>query len=89
VLSRNIHNEPIASAEQLRAYGEVMAFLDDFPAPAFPEGVQDFLVEFAPYYSPETMSAVLEGARRSLECPEAFLSENRETLEQYLEYKRF
>jgi DNA-binding transcriptional MerR regulator len=81
-------NEPIASAEQLRAYGEAMAFLDNLPALDFPADLRFFLDGFAPFYSPEAMSAVLEGVGRAAGNPEAFLSENREELEQYLEFKQ-
>lgn len=81
-------NEPNTTDEQHQAYGEVIAFLDNAPSLAFPEELQAFLDESTRHYDTETIAIMLKSVKRSIENPENFLSENKESLERYLEFKK-
>lgn len=81
-------NEPITTVEQHQAYGEVIALLDSAPSLVFPEDLQAFLDESTRHYNTETIGIMLDGIKQSVENPKSFLSENKESLEQYLEFKQ-
>lgn len=79
-------NEPVTTDEQYQAYDEIIEFLDSVPSFAFPDDLQVFLDENTRYYDTETIGKMLEGTKQSIENPEKFLSENKESLEQCLEF---
>lgn len=81
-------NEPIVTNEQQAAYQEIIAFLDNAPSLSFPEDLQAFLMKVTKHISTQNINQMIESTKQSIENPEKFLSENKEMLEQYLEYKQ-
>jgi len=81
-------NEPISTPQQQAAYKAIIEFLDEVPALTFPKDLQDFLLENTRHISAENIGEMNEQTKRSVENPEQFLSENREMLTWYLEYKK-
>lgn len=81
-------NDPVTTDEQHQAYQKIIAFMDTVPSLDFPEDLQVFLDENTRRYDTETIGVVLESVKQSVENPDNFLSENKEILEQYLEFKR-
>ena len=81
-------NEPISPPQQQAAYKAIIEFLDEVPALTFPKDLQDFLLENTRHISAENIGEMNEQTKRSVENPEQFLSENREMLTWYLEYKK-
>ena len=81
-------NEPISTPQQQAAYKEIIEFLDEAPALTFPEELRDFLIECTQNISTENIQQMNEQTKRSVENPEQFLSENKEMLTWYLEYKK-
>lgn len=81
-------NEPVKTAEQETAYEEIVCFLDKVRPLKLPKDLQDFLIENTRNISTQNISDMNEKARKSIENPEKFLSENKETLDWYLGYKK-
>ncbi len=81
-------NEPISTPQQQTAYKEIIEFLDEAPALTFPEELRDFLIEYTQNISTENIRQMNEQTKRSVENPEQFLSENKEMMTWYLEYKK-
>lgn len=81
-------NEPISTPQQQAAYKKIIEFLDEAPALTFPKELQDFLDESTQNISAEKILDLNEQTRGSIENPEQFLSENKEKLTWYLEYKK-
>ncbi|WP_097028019.1 MerR family transcriptional regulator [Clostridium peptidivorans] len=81
-------NEPIKTDEQQAAYDEIVDFVDNAPTLKFPNDLKDFLIECTKNISAQTITEMNEKAKQSIENPEAFLSDNKEMLEWYLEYKQ-
>jgi DNA-binding transcriptional MerR regulator len=81
-------NNPIDTVDERLAYAEIISFLDNSPALVFPDDVQAFLDENTMEYSPETINIMLANTKQAIENPEAFVSENKETMQQYLEFKQ-
>ncbi|WP_216629063.1 MerR family transcriptional regulator [Cytobacillus massiliigabonensis] len=81
-------NEPITTGEQQAAYAEIISFLDNAPPIDFPKEIQSFLVENTKHINTEDIHDLIENTKRSIEDPQKFLTENRETIEQYLQYKQ-
>ncbi len=81
-------NRPISTPQQQAAYKEIIEFLDEVPALTFPKELQDFLVESTQHISAENIREMNEQTKKSIKDPEQFLSENKEMLTWYLEYKK-
>lgn len=81
-------NEPIKTDEQQAAYDEIVNFLDNVPMLEFPKDLKDFLIECTKNISTQTIAEMNEKTKQSIENPEAFLSDNKEKLDWYLEYKQ-
>lgn len=81
-------NEPIKTDEQQAAYDEIVDFLDNALTLKFPDDLKDFFIECTKNISAQTITEMNEKTKQSIENPEAFLSDNKETLEWYLEYKQ-
>jgi DNA-binding transcriptional MerR regulator len=85
---------PIETDEQREAYDTIVRFLDNAPAMKFPDDVIAFLAEYASGISARDIADISGKTRQSLEDPDRFLSENKNTLERYAallrskEYKR-
>lgn len=81
-------NEPIKTDEQQAAYDEIVNFLDNVPMLEFPKDLKDFLIECTKNIGTQTIAEMNEKTKQSIENPEAFLSDNKEKLDWYLEYKQ-
>jgi DNA-binding transcriptional MerR regulator len=79
---------PIETHGQREAYETIISFLDNAPAIEFPEEVREYLEENTKELSVGDMAGMSESMRQSLRDPEAFFSENRDTLESYFAYKQ-
>lgn len=79
---------PIETRRQREAYETIVGFLDSVPAMEFPEDVREFLEENTKELSARSIAGMSESVRQSLRDPEAFFSENRDTLESYFAYKQ-
>ncbi len=81
-------NEPIQTAEQQNAYNTILAFLDNVPPLTLPQGVQEYFEKGTSHLSTEQILAINAGTRKSIEQPERFLKEHKETIEEYLSLKQ-
>lgn len=81
-------NESITTTEQEAAYEEIVTFLDNIPSLNFPEELQSFLIENTKNISNKDIRNMIDNTKQSIENPDKFLSENKEVLEQYLEYRQ-
>ncbi len=81
-------DEPVETEEQRAAYETVIEFLDGMPAFQVPEDVEAAMSEVLRSVSLEQIGEMLDKVKGAIEEPEAFLEENRETLEWYLAYRR-
>ncbi|AYV66129.1 MerR family transcriptional regulator [Niallia circulans] len=80
--------EPITTAVQQAAYEEIIAFLDNVPPPQLAEDLQLFLMESTNNMDTESMQDMLAQTKQSIENPDKFLTERKEFIERYLEYKQ-
>jgi len=81
-------NEQIVTDDQKSAYREIVAFLDEVPSLEFPQDLREFLTKNTKNMSNENIRKMIENTKRSIENPEKFLSDNKEILDRYLEYKQ-
>ena len=81
-------NMPIETPEQQEAYAKIVCFLDNIPAMVFPEDVEDFLAETTRDIGTQSIKTMIEKTQDAIENPEAFFSENKETLDDYLVFKQ-
>lgn len=81
-------NVPIETEEQQVAYQEVILFLDNVPSFDFPKELQEFLDENTKHISTKAINAMTDNMIKSVENPEKFLSDNKEILDLYLDYKQ-
>lgn len=81
-------NEPIKTESQQIAYEAILSFLDNLPALDIPKDLEEYLIEGTKHIGTEQISEMLEVIKKSYQNPDEFLSENKEVLEQYLEYKK-
>lgn len=81
-------NEPIKSKTQQSAYETILSFLDNIPTMNIPKDLEDYLIECTSHIGTKQISEMLENTKRSYENPDEFLNNNKEMLEQYLEFKK-
>lgn len=81
-------NEPIQTESQQFAYETILSFLDNLPALDIPKDLEEYLIEGTKHIGTEQISEVLEVTKKSFQNPDKFLSDNKEMLVQYLEYKK-
>lgn len=81
-------NEPIRTPAQRQAFGRIVDFLDNAPALDLPPELEKHLIENTNHIGTKQIGEMLESTRSAIENADAFLSENREQLEQYLAYKQ-
>jgi DNA-binding transcriptional MerR regulator len=79
---------PIETRKQREAYEKIVRFLDNLPTVELPEDVREYLSESIQDISAQSIDDMDEKIKRSVEEPEAFLLENKETLDWYLAYKK-
>ncbi len=81
-------NEPIQTKVQQTAYERILSFLDNLPDLDIPKDLEEYLIEDTNHMGTQQISKLLESTKKSIQNPEEFLSNNKEVLDKYLEYKR-
>lgn len=81
-------NEPISTQTQRVAYETVLSYLDNLPDLDIPKDLEEYLVDGTKHIATEQILQMLKATEKSYQNPEAFLTENKEMLQQYLEYKK-
>lgn len=81
-------DEPAVTPKQKEAYQKVISFLDSLPPLSFPEDVQNYLDEYTSHITITQINTLIKNYQSSIENPEKFLSENKETLDFYFQYMR-
>lgn len=81
-------NEPVRTESQQIAYETILSFLDNLPALDIPKDLEEYLIEGTKHIGTEQIAEMLEVTKKSYQNPDEFLSNNKEILEQYLEYKK-
>ncbi|MFI3200667.1 MAG: MerR family transcriptional regulator [Eubacteriales bacterium] len=81
-------NEPIKTDSQQIAYESILSFLDNIPNLDVPKDLEEYLVECTNHMGTEQISRVLEVTKESIQNPDNFLTNNKEVLDKYLEYKK-
>lgn len=80
-------NEPMTTPSQQEAFHKIVEFLDNVPSLAFPESLQKYLEENTKHLGTEAINDMRANVKKSLDNPETFMEENKETLEWYIAYK--
>lgn len=80
-------NEPIRTSAQQRAYETILSFLDHLPVCELPKEVEEYFWEETKHIGTEQIVKLIENNQTAYQNPERFLSENKEMLEAYLEYR--
>ncbi len=81
-------NEPIRTNTQQLAYDKIISFLDNIPSLNLPKDLQDYLIEGTKDIGVVQIKELIENTKKYIENPDDFLSNNGETIKQYLEYKQ-
>lgn len=81
-------NEPITTSRQQSAYNTMISFLDNTPPLKLPEDLQEYLIEGTKNIGTAEIKEMIEHTKKSMENPDDFLSNNKETLKHYLAYKQ-
>lgn len=81
-------NEPITTDEQQSAYNQIITFLDDVPSFEFPEDLQKYIIENTKHLDSEAIGTMIDNTKYSIENLDEFLTENKDWLHEYLEYKK-
>lgn len=77
---------PISTEEQKEAYRELVGFLDSVPPIPFTEELRDYLEEAVGQFSAGQLLSITEKVEHAAEAPKAFLSENKDAIDSYLDY---
>ncbi len=83
----NFLNEPMTTPSQQGAFHEIVEFLDNMPSFLFPEDLQKYLDESTKHLDIQAIRDISANVKNSLDSPEEFMAENKETLEWYIDYK--
>lgn len=81
-------SEPIKTEAQQSAFEEIVSFLDNLDTFDIPKDLEDYLNEGTKDIGTEQISEILESIKKSYDDPEKFLTDNKEFLMQYFEYKK-
>ena len=81
-------NEPIKTSSQQSAYKKIISFLDNTPPLNLPEDLQEYLIEGTKNIDTVQIKEIIENTKKAIENPDDFLSNNKETVKQYLVYKQ-
>lgn len=81
-------NEPITTSVQQSAYEEIISFLANVPTLPLTKDLKLFLLESTKDVKTDNIHELLERTKQSFENPTIFLTENKEAIERYLEYKK-
>ncbi len=81
-------NTPIQTEAQQTAYETILSFLDNLPDLDIPRDLQEYLFEGTNHIGTQQISRLLESTKKSIQNPDEFLSNNKEVLDKYLQYKK-
>lgn len=81
-------NEPIITKTQKSAYETIISFLDNLPNLDIPKELEEYLNDSAEDIGTEQILKALESMKKSYQNPDKFLAENKDMLEQYMEFKK-
>lgn len=81
-------NEPITTEKQKCAYNRILLFLDNAPSFSLSEDLKKFLLENTKNIDTEQITDMIISTKNSIEHPDTFLENNKEFLDQYLEFKQ-
>ncbi|MEG2858527.1 MAG: MerR family transcriptional regulator [Clostridia bacterium] len=81
-------NEPMITAAQQVAYEKIVLFLDGVPRFNLPEDLQAYWTEATKHFSARNIGEMIASTKQSIENPEAFISCNKEVLDEYLAYRQ-
>ncbi len=81
-------NEPIKTEFQQAAYETILLFFDNLPNLDIPKDLEEYLIECTNHMGIEQISQVLEFTKKSIQNPDEYLSNNKEMLDEYLEFKK-
>ena len=81
-------NESIQTDTQQAAYETILSFLDNIPELDIPKDLEEYLIENTKHIGTAQVSEILEATKKAYENPDKFLADNKEILEQYLDYKK-
>lgn len=80
-------DEPITAASQQEAFDGIVEFLDHVQSLVFPADLQNYLDENTKQIGAKAIRDLSAGVVKSIECPEQFMLDHKETLEWYIAYK--
>ncbi len=81
-------NEPIKTEAQQSAYERIISFLDNVPSFTLPDDLQKYVDESTEHIGTEEIKEMIDNTKKFIEDSDSFLCDNKEILEQYLEYKQ-
>lgn len=81
-------NEPMVTEKQKSAYRKIISFLDNISSLTLPSDLQNYLMENTRHFGTEQINDMIANVRKSIAYPEDFLTNNKETLEQYFAFKQ-
>ncbi len=81
-------NEPIQTESQQNAYETILSFLDNLDHLDIPQDLEEYLDVCSNYFNTQQISQVLESTKKSIQNPDAFISDNKEMLQHYLQFKQ-
>ena len=80
--------DPAVSERQQAAYAQILEFLDNVTLPDFPKNVRECLESITPEEEQDCLNNSLANMRSLLKAPEAYIKAHRQTLEQYMDFRK-
>ena len=80
-------NQPITRDKQRIAYDKIISFLDNINIPRLPDELEEYLSGATNDIGIGQITEFAENIKENVENPENFLANNKEFIEQYIEYK--
>lgn len=82
----------IETKEQMKAFEEIIEFIDNAPDMELPEDLKQYLDEYLDYYSGEEgrnmINQMIENKTQAMEDIDAFVAENKEVLDTYYQFRK-
>lgn len=81
-------NEPIKTERQQAAYERVISFLDNMPRLSLPDDLQKYILDYTEDIGTNQINKMIDDYRKNIENIDEFLSDYKEILEKYMEYRQ-
>ncbi len=81
-------NQPIQTQTQKTAYNTIILFLDNLPDLKIPKDLEEYLIENTKHLEINQISQMLEVQKEAYDNPDVYFENNKEMLNQYLEFKK-